>query len=499
MRHVKCDENKPSCERCTSTGRICDGYLSNFNHKTSVQPSIERISTSNDFSPAELRSFDFFRSEAAPMLSSCFDAGFWQYLVLQMSSLYPAIRHAVIAIGDLLENKGASDRSSYHPSEQRPLQLGNWRNHGFAIKQYNKAIAALSHGADCNTPIDAIILACILFICIESLRGEVATAIRHCNSGMSIALSHLQNIEPGLRAENVQRLRNDMLPVLCRANLLSILFGNSPSWDYAIALADVVPDEFTSFRQARDSMFHLMSLSIRFRRVGAQPRRLLRSLDMSDYQLQFDIQQQIRNWNVRYEELFSREARTPQQLQASRMLQIHRLVTSIMTVRSTDIDECAVDSLYADFEAVVSLAEDILECDVDICGTQSTKTTTFLLDMEMIPPLYFVAQKCRHPALRRRAISILQRLHRLEGFWDSDLAAAVAKRIMEVEERNLSILDGSELPAEGDRIHQTHNEVVVGANGMMYVSSFRMMAPGSNGEWMVWKEEFAGSAANNLA
>lgn len=27
IRHVKCDQLKPACGRCTSTGRTCDGYV----------------------------------------------------------------------------------------------------------------------------------------------------------------------------------------------------------------------------------------------------------------------------------------------------------------------------------------------------------------------------------------------------------------------------------------------------------------------------------------
>jgi hypothetical protein len=28
IRRLRCDEEKPACKRCTSTGRICDGYVS---------------------------------------------------------------------------------------------------------------------------------------------------------------------------------------------------------------------------------------------------------------------------------------------------------------------------------------------------------------------------------------------------------------------------------------------------------------------------------------
>ncbi|KAF3762036.1 hypothetical protein M406DRAFT_74953, partial [Cryphonectria parasitica EP155] len=42
--------------------------------------------------------------------------------------------------------------------------------------------------------------------------------------------------------------------------------------------------------------------------------------------------------------------------------------------------------------------------------------------------------RCRDPAVRRRAIALMRATHRVEGCWESYGAAAVAQRVMEVEE-----------------------------------------------------------------
>jgi len=48
-------------------------------------------------SQEDKRSFDFFRSETAPMLSGYFDADFWNYFLLQFSHSNPTIWHSMLA------------------------------------------------------------------------------------------------------------------------------------------------------------------------------------------------------------------------------------------------------------------------------------------------------------------------------------------------------------------------------------------------------------------
>jgi hypothetical protein len=115
-------------------------------------------------------------------------------------------------------------------------------------------------------------------------------------------------------------------------------------------------------------------------------------------------------------------------------------------------------------------------------------SSTFLFDMEIVSPLYYVGMKCRHPVIRRRAIKILKRTQRREGLWDSNMAAAIAERIMLLEEANLTTLDGSELPKEEDRIHNTQIKSEVGTNPKKHDICFYTRPKGMEGPWHTWNE-----------
>jgi hypothetical protein len=92
IRKVKCDEVKPSCKRCTDTGRKCDGYTppptSGVPKKTSLvvrsskqaprQPDVHAdvVLSSTFGTPEEYLSLDFFLQRTAPAISGAFDTGF---------------------------------------------------------------------------------------------------------------------------------------------------------------------------------------------------------------------------------------------------------------------------------------------------------------------------------------------------------------------------------------------------------------------------------------
>lgn len=60
---MKCDEAKPFCNRCTTTGRKCDGYLALNQPSNDGAPEIISacISPEAPFDALEKRTFEFFR------------------------------------------------------------------------------------------------------------------------------------------------------------------------------------------------------------------------------------------------------------------------------------------------------------------------------------------------------------------------------------------------------------------------------------------------------
>ena len=114
IRKVKCDEAKPFCKRCTTTGRKCDGYPSTqpiqahflapkCKSSTALVSLTQHINTSITGTPAEKRSFSFFITHTAHELAGYFNEEFWNGFVLRGCHDQGALRHAVVGIGALHE------------------------------------------------------------------------------------------------------------------------------------------------------------------------------------------------------------------------------------------------------------------------------------------------------------------------------------------------------------------------------------------------------------
>ncbi|KAK3700987.1 hypothetical protein LTR37_015693 [Vermiconidia calcicola] len=492
IRRVKCDETKPECNRCTSTGRKCDGYVVKPRKKRSDCTLLKVPDSTVDIGPAEPRALGFFHQKTAPSLSSYFDADFWTRLVFQMSYAEPSIRHAMIALGTLHEQREhglktvplmSADVSPMSENGAGNLATGDH----FAIAQYNKAITFLSKRMSSDSAIEIALLACILFVCIEFLRGDPEPAVKHFKSGMTIALASLSKSNTPGAASSLERIKEHMLPFFNRIELLSTLFGNDASWNYPVELPEAVPDEFRNMREARDSIVHIANLTIRFIRY-MKFRKYNHLVFADDLAQQQALLRQMEVWSLTLDKMLLADTITDRDLDAAKTLRIHRLVAAMWLRKCTIPEECGCDQSMTEFETTVSLAEAIQS----VAGTRDQRramnSSTFLFDMEIVSPLYYVAGKCRHPVIRRRALAVLKKTQRREGLWDSNVAAAVAERVMHIEEANLTFLDGNELPDEKSRIHNSQITSETGTNRTKHDVTFHTKPNGMDGHWKIWKE-----------
>ncbi len=134
-RHVKCDEAKPSCSNCISTGRKCDGYESA--RASCLQQALlihERVrlctrktSPLND-SPVSLtltlglpsneqsnRFFHSFLHGCVPSLTEAMGSEFWQRGILRVA-YSPVVQHAAIAFGAVYEQRIAHQNHDVGPT-----------------------------------------------------------------------------------------------------------------------------------------------------------------------------------------------------------------------------------------------------------------------------------------------------------------------------------------------------------------------------------------------
>jgi hypothetical protein len=195
VRRVKCDEAKPSCYLCDSTGRKCDGYGPNieappdlssaFSSALSRSPSIGFLGTE-----IELRSFYFFRQKTAPQLSGFFGGDFWERVLLQAALHEPSIRHAILALGSL----HANIEQTIDIVMQSPT---SGCTDDFALKSYSQAInilvKPLSQGG--QQAVDVCLICSILFACLEVSRSYIKELLllisgRRCKAD-TVPLSHM--------------------------------------------------------------------------------------------------------------------------------------------------------------------------------------------------------------------------------------------------------------------------------------------------------------------
>jgi hypothetical protein len=256
VRKIKCDEAKPSCKRCLTTGRKCDGYTSDIMISSEALKDstglIQRISLHIPGNAEEKRSFDFFLRNTAAELSGYYDSPFWEKLVLAASAQKPSLRHAVIALGALHED---FSRKGLVPSIPPAEDL----NHPFAMKQYAKAMGALrrslSNGKE--DPLTAL-MSCILFFCFDSLRGWFESAMVHLQSGLGI----LRDMRRSSTGNHI--IEDSIAPLFKRLSIQSIVYVETKSRNDKMAFARklmdvseqeiVISDEFESLKEARNAL-----------------------------------------------------------------------------------------------------------------------------------------------------------------------------------------------------------------------------------------------------
>ncbi|KAH7124518.1 hypothetical protein EDB81DRAFT_619249, partial [Dactylonectria macrodidyma] len=205
IRRVKCDEGRPGCRRCMSTGRFCEGYgvwgggtSHRFAELTKVPMATRTLRDLSSLwcmgltSDIERITFDWFRHRAMFKLSGVFSSRFWDSLVLQACSTNPAVLHAVLALGSAhkmeMQIRPSNSGDLCARSRQQQMQ--------FTLQQYNKAIACVQPLLSRTQPdiqsSRVVLIACMVFVCLELLQGRYIEGIKHLCNGM-VLLNQLRD------------------------------------------------------------------------------------------------------------------------------------------------------------------------------------------------------------------------------------------------------------------------------------------------------------------
>ncbi|ORY60940.1 uncharacterized protein BCR38DRAFT_349312 [Pseudomassariella vexata] len=222
IRKVKCDENKPFCQKCVDTGRTCDGYESPFRSLTGR--SINNAHAGSIKSGAGLQPIRPNLTEIAPQdidllnryfsTKTMFDVKLGcdeeARQILQASLTDPPIRHAVSSLRALREHLETSGDVAASFAQETPSY-----GYEFGLQKYCMALGGLA--ANLSSPgfngLKSALLCCQIFISIEQVRGNYAAMAQHMIQGLSImheywARSHF------VAANKLVSAHHDQLPLL---------------------------------------------------------------------------------------------------------------------------------------------------------------------------------------------------------------------------------------------------------------------------------------------
>ncbi|KAF5538361.1 FAD-binding protein [Fusarium mexicanum] len=350
----------------------------------------------------EVRSLSFFHHVVAPVLSGPFDGSFWTYFVVQMAQSEPAARHAVLAISSLFE--------SFEPTKESVADE-------FAIMHYNKAISILTR--DTKPCVDTVLLVCMMFICIEFLRGNREAAITHASHGV-----HLLNSEG-----HKSRLAN----TFAQMSVFPLFFVEVGT-DFPLLQGDEGADlknpVFYTISEAQHALEHLSIRIIKLVRDGNAFR--LHVVDEAPQEWVLDEQaeakQDLEAWGFAFER-FRAFGEEREDLPTLALITRYRLMR-IWIMNCFERGEMGYDLMKEDFVTIVDCARKAAEYH----EAQRTTPGKFMFNVGFNPMLHFTVWKCRYLSLRVEALSLMRRLSsQQEALWDAALMYNVSRRIIEVE------------------------------------------------------------------
>jgi hypothetical protein len=459
IRKVKCDEARPVCHRCISTGRICDGYGiwggggNLYSHRQRLASSQDNrvvlrapasISLLESASTEEKGYFEWFKCRAAIKLPGSFICSFWNTLLFQASLNEPAVLHAVLALSSVHKG-GIINADGNIPNNQEQ----------FTLQHYIKSIGHLQRHFSIQDKASSrvALITCIIFVCLELLRGHFKTSQIHLQNGLKI-LEEMQILSSGsdgiLRLKSCESTDDWIVEAFSRLHLQVELF----KYDYqhpCLIVQAYVPETpplvFHSINEAWQDMERLLNKVFY---LAHQARQQAASEDEScrkPLSLLGD-QQHIRTGLVRWLEMYEAFKKAMQRQRSADEDKAYRLIRIYHTLANIMADTClrpneelVYDSHTKQF---VLLVRQLATLWTIAPATDPTKAlpshlmrmSGSIIDMGCIPLCYYAATKCRVHRIRFQAISLLEAYSHREGIWDAKTAARVARKVMEIEEKD---------------------------------------------------------------
>ncbi|ETS87288.1 hypothetical protein PFICI_01116 [Pestalotiopsis fici W106-1] len=401
-----------------------------------------------------------FRYTILDLSDSTTNTRFWVDFLPRSLSHIEAIRFALVALAaahvDFITRK--TDGCS---------SLAATKHERSAILYYNLAIRHLQPLLSKATPenTEAGLACCILFICLENLRGRYAEALKHLQSGVDLLVSMLVSgseryclttrrgrVPVALyKAISSQRQYRQTLGhvfvLFCRLSLethiltdnevtsLTTVSQANPDLSRAeleslapITTLDAARDELHSFEISHDIFYQQTYSNIRSRpsytnaTPTQQPECFLTRFSENDKTAYQHLYKQFWQWSIRFDRyLVERHAHPRSSQDLSKISKIRLLQKTWIAI--LDEEPWRFSGQSAPILGVLDEFLPEVESIIKLRGPSSRRLFTFGADV--IPYITLAGCLTEDLGLLRRIIAALKLLDRREGFWDSNEIAEI--------------------------------------------------------------------------
>jgi hypothetical protein len=468
---VKCDEEKPHCKRCTSTGRTCDGYDVNFrppSHSSSNSPpsgcyQLARSQSPIPLAPAlylktteERNSFEFFTTYAISSLRGFLDSPFWQREVLQAAHHHESIQHCIVALGAMHRRyyEGSVSHLNEADMTDQYLQL--------ALRQSNQAIQGLlkasGPGSRMASADKVTLMTCsVLFSSMACLQGHQREGVQHVRSGIRllneldnekedkterhpINVDSLRSIFVGLdmQVRSIMRSQDakdwEPIPRSRSSSVSQDELDNTSLVESSIAIQGKVELDQSSLVTMQLHLQTLINEVIAFLQAT-----LTRLPDPRDYQRllsRFDV------CTVLLDQLCTRAVHGAgdysQSLLALQLL--HSQLEYYLRNPRGDVLEMfyfMADPHREPFNPVAHFTR-MLDLATRLLPHSSSMLPVFTTSMGPVAALWIIATRAPSECttIRKRAVRVMLSYPRREGFWDGMVAGQVAQEVLRLEQES---------------------------------------------------------------
>ena len=483
IRRIKCDEGKPACHKCTSTGRKCDGYAAPRSSRAGDPLNDAQLSVSPICGlPSDEQGrfyFHHFRQRSILDLVGPLDVDLWQNYILQLAISVPAVQDAVIAFSSLHESYLTCQFDAHAHGHQEPYTGAS------SMKLYSKALRSLNDimndTSNHDATVEITLVSCFLFICFDILRGSGTGALMHLEGGLqllqerSVAQSNAQHSSataPNSSLSNLSKLfaRLDIqasayverrpVKTFTEAVPTSIL-------QTVLGTASTSVSSFDTLLTARDALTNVIGHAYYFLHSTARHCKYIPRLTFGasepglhnytggpetpsseafpDSSCERDhLIQALHSWAQSFENLLKQRSNVSPKKVASSLkdaearesavLWLMYLVIFIRLSMCLDPDELSYDNHFIKFKSIVEHAEAVLSLrgNTKLSRAQDSRPPRFTAETSVIAPLYFTALKCRCRSTRQRAVQLLF-ISGLEGPWCGKFMARIAEYVIFLE------------------------------------------------------------------